>query len=188
MQDHADYKVEINGCRVLQQDGSTINIINVYNANSNNNEIDGIINELSKKILANEGLIITGDFNAHSKVWCKYDIVNSSGRSMEDVLLQSPICLAAPNGLPTHKNHFTGGHTTIDLTLASPNLATTTTVTTPDHSLLLSDYSPINIYIEGHGKSCNPAQLDSTSTPHIRLKYQIGLNIENSLKTYQFRC
>ena len=68
LQDHPDQKVEINGCRVLLQNGSTINITNVYNANGNNSESGGNINELSTKIPANEQLIITGDFNAHNTV------------------------------------------------------------------------------------------------------------------------
>jgi len=68
LHDHPDHKVEINGCRVLLQNGSAINIKNVYNANGDNSETGGNINELSKKISANEELIITGEFNAHNTV------------------------------------------------------------------------------------------------------------------------
>ena len=101
---------------------------------------------------------------------------------MEDFLLESPICLATPKGLSTHKNYFTGCHTTIDLTFASPNLATKTAVAIPDNPMLFSDHSLINIYIEGHNISSYSAQLNSASTPHFRLKETNWLEYREQLE------
>ena len=49
---------------------------------------------MSKEIPANEGLILTGDFNTHSKVWCKCDIVKFTISQCELIW----------NELPSRKN------------------------------------------------------------------------------------
>lgn len=141
--DNYEEYVEIVGCKLHLGNGKILNVINVYNSNGNNKDIGGIINELLDKIPNAEQVVLIGDFNAHSKVWCNCDLINASGKSLEDMLLENNICLITPKGLPTRKNPITGVSTTIDLTFTSPDLVASATVSTLVNTSLFSDHAPI---------------------------------------------
>jgi hypothetical protein len=95
------------------------------------------------KILVGEDLMIVGDMNAHNRSWCKCRIINNSGASLENCLINNSICLVTPSGLPTRQNPQTGETKTFDLVLCSPRIYTKLNIVCDAGSELSSDHYPI---------------------------------------------
>lgn len=153
IEENCQWSMELVGCKITLDDGRLLNVFNVYNSNGNNPIVGDLIKKLYNLVPSNEDLIILGDFNAHSKVWCKCDLVNPSGRSLEKLLLENNICLITPKGLPTRCNPLSQVETTIDLIMASPSMASIISICIPPQTLLFSDHSPIHLAIESNRQS-----------------------------------
>jgi len=116
-QQSIDNEVEVVGTKLFLKNEKEMDIIFVYNPSGNNGLSGERIDEIIKMMPVAEDMIILGDMNAHSKSWCKCRNVNSSGKSLENCLINSPICLATHIEIPTRVNPQTGETTTIDLLL-----------------------------------------------------------------------
>jgi hypothetical protein len=80
IEENCQWSMELVGCKITLDDGRLLNVFNVYNSSGNNPIVGDLIKKLYNLVPSNEDLIILGDFNAHSKVWCKCDLVKKLGK------------------------------------------------------------------------------------------------------------
>ena len=123
--------------------------------------------------------IITGDFNAHSPLWEKNCTITTNKRFLENIL-DSKLYLLN-NGqytrIPDNPNH---SPTAIDLTLVSPELATSCSWS-PWNDTLNSDHFPIIITFDNnHKTSC-----DSYPDKIPRFNYKLANWDTFALKLYE---
>ena len=134
--------MEVQCIEVLLSNREYLKILNVYNPNKNvsMNEMNHYIHQLGNKF------ICVGDFNAHSTLFSSRTISsNPTGRTIENLLRQEPICLNTPNNFFTYMAP-NGTMSVLDLCFSSPNIA-------PFISLkqlrdIGSDHFPIQIDIQ----------------------------------------
>ena len=134
--------MEVQCIEILLSNHEYLKILNIYNPNKNITlgEMNHYIHQLGDKF------IFIGDFNAHSILFSsRTTTANSTGRTIENLLQQEPICLNTPNNFYTYMAP-NGSMSVLDLCFSSPNLA-------PFISLkqlkdIGSDHFPIQINIQ----------------------------------------
>ena len=68
-------------------------------------------------------LLIVGDFNAHSPLWCSGDTTDRRGKLIEDLLTKSDTFLLNNEDSPTYQNPKDLKLSSLDLSLCTPSLA-----------------------------------------------------------------
>ena len=142
---YANGVLEAQAGRIFDRNNRPISILNVYNPNKNLTlpELKFYIDQLDKKF------IITGDFNAHSPILDdKISIADTSGKTIENLILKEPINLINP------RNFYTriGINSNTGITKSCLDLVLTSTCLSSGASLKLledvnSDHLPIKISI-----------------------------------------
>lgn len=116
--------LEVQAIQLYLKDGSSMNILNLYNPNENitAEEFQHYFNQLGNKY------VVTGDFNAHSRILAANERNNSTGTALENTLLNQQVCLINPINLYTYTDRRSGKQSCLDLCLTSPNLAPITDI------------------------------------------------------------
>lgn len=123
-----------------------ITICNIYippDYNLSKTELTNILNQLPRPF------VITGDFNAHNKIWGSQTTFGK-GKILEEVLVTSNITILN-TGQHTHFATATGTLSSIDLSFCDPKIAPLITWNVLD-SLYDSDHFPILITLDN--KNC----------------------------------
>ena len=90
-----------------------------------------------------EPFIMLGDFNAHSPIWGNKDFSDTKGKTIEDLLIQTNLCILNDHS-PTYISPATLKTTSVDLSLCSPQLVPSLEWSTLDDTSH-SDHYPIII-------------------------------------------
>jgi len=162
--DELSEHLEAIGCKLYLDTEKIINVVNIYNASGNNKHIGSLIVEIFAKVPKNEELILVGDFNAHSNVWCRCELVNSSGKSIEESLLEDDIYLATPAGLPTRRNVQSSFYSTFDLVFTRTTFSNKIDIEIIEDSTLHSNHSPVLISVD----KLSPSQVNNTKRFNIK--------------------
>ena len=109
----------------MLQSGEVMSVLNCYNPNDRVTirELRHYIRQLSRKF------IILGGLNAHTKVLDSNCIHNNyTGRTLETLLSEDPVCLINPRDMYTFINFSNLKKLCLDVCLSSPNIAPLTTI------------------------------------------------------------
>ena len=156
--------VEVIGCKLYLDTETIINVVNIYNPSGNNKHTGPLIVEIFSKVPKNEELILVGDFNAYSNVWCRCNLVNNYGKSIEESLLEGDIYLANPTGVPTRRNVQSSSYSTLDLVFTRTKFSNKINNGMIEDSTLYSDHSPVLISVDKPSTS----QVNSTQRFNIK--------------------
>lgn len=135
--------LEVQAITIYSNDRNEINLLNLYNPvkDVTTAEIEHYLLQLGNKF------IITGDFNAHSPILKTNDTTNTTGKSLEDILLnQDNICLINPIDFYTYLDKRTGTQSCLDLCLTSADISTCTNIS--QYIDVGSDHRSIKITID----------------------------------------
>ena len=141
--------LEFQAITIFLNNNQKINILSIYNPNEDLRigEFRHYISQLGSRYL------IIGDFNAHSLILNnRTTATNVTGRTIENIILNDPICLINPINFYTYINTATYKRSCLDLCFSSSNLA---------HSIALdlladvgSDHMPISITVQTRPIQC----------------------------------
>ncbi len=115
--------LEVIGATV-NVDGKLFDLVSVY-CPRGNLEVAELISLFS--CLKND-VIVGGDFNAHHPLWGRSSQSNKAGRSLFDFLTDSHYILCTPPKLEARLDPGSAVPSTLDLTLASPSIASGLTI------------------------------------------------------------
>ena len=108
--------------------------------------------------------VYAGDFNGHSQIWDEIQPTDARGEQILDWVLENDLqCMN--DGSPTRLNPGTGGFSTPDVTLVTPELGTKTKWTVIEETAMGSDHSPIVIEIKD-------GDIQTISTTPFRTKWK----------------
>jgi len=108
--------------------------------------------------------VYAGDFNGHSQIWDEIQPTDTRGEQILDWVLENDLqCMN--DGSPTRLNPGTGGFSTPDVTLVTPELGTKTKWTVIEETAMGSDHSPIVIEIKD-------GDIQTISTTPFRTKWK----------------
>ena len=130
-------------CVRLYEENNYFDLMNVYNPNKNLTcrEMEHYLTQLGNRF------IIVGDFNAHSSLLSSRDMIaNTTGRTIENLVLNQNVCLINPRNMFTYLNMSNGARSCLDLCLTSANLALLTNVGLLED--IDSDHTPMSINID----------------------------------------
>lgn len=122
-----------------------IEIISAYIPEGNNCDEDEI-RQLTQS--RNHNFILSGDFNAHHARWeTSCTQTNRSGKVIANLLENNDnLQLITPPNLGTRQSSTTLKYSTIDLTIMTPTIAMTSTISKAPH--IGSDHVPLHIHID----------------------------------------
>lgn len=177
--------MEVQALRMITHDLRNIYILNVYNPSKN-----VTIQELEHYILQlGEHYIITGDFNAHSPIIDSESTVrNQTGKSIEDLLATSNVCLVNPDGMKTYIDRRSGKTSSLDLCFSSPGMLPNVSIMPymdvgSDHILLKIN---VNIYIRKYAwKSIPRFRVNDKNINKLRTEYVYStINQPTNINSY----
>ena len=135
--------LEVQAVKVVTINSKQLCILNIYNPGK------AVTVEELRHYIAQLGdyYIITGDLNAHTKILdsnCNNE--NSTGKSLENILINDNVCINNPLNMYTYVSPTTGKRSCLDVCMSSSNIAPLVQVTTS--SDIGSDHVPLKILIE----------------------------------------
>ena len=139
---------------VKNKQGKKINICNVYYPKGCKKETSKWLTLLEQS----KNWYILGDFNAHHSLWDSRTQMNKDNQLADDIA-ESPLCLLNDGSMTRIPDRADQSETAIDLSLATPGLAISTTWQTTNNTLG-SDHLPIILTL--HGPSLQDSEQDTT--------------------------
>ena len=144
--------IEVLAIKLVTKKNRPLILVNIYSRGCCLETLNGLSKQIDKWTIKEPcDILITGDFNAHHPAWGSTNS-DAAGKGVVDWLDSQDLVLLN-DGSPTRFD--SGGFTHIDLTVTSPNLATTSAWGTAPDSLG-SDHYPQLVTINnwlGHGNS-----------------------------------
>ena len=134
--------LEVQAINVMLESSEMISIFNCYNPNEHVtiHEVRHYIQQLSRKF------IIVGDLNCQTQVLdTKCTRSNFTGRMLETLLTEDPICLINPRDMYTYVSFSNLKKSCLDVCLSSPNIASLTTIECKQD--VGSDHYPLKVVV-----------------------------------------
>ena len=158
--------LEVQAIEVYLNRNDVISVLNIYNPNKNllEAEIRHYISQLGNKF------IILGDFNGHTRL-LDDQVINSNrtGKTIENICINDPICLINPQNLYTHCCMATYKRSCLDLCFTSPNIAPSTELETMED--IGSDHLPLKFSTQ-----VQPAKVEIVFTKKWKINGKTCLN------------
>ncbi len=170
--------VDAIGTSILCKDNQHIDFLSIYvpKADCETEDIEALLNRTNP-------FVVGGAFNGHHSLWEPNPIENKAEKSIHKDLINDPnACLITTPNLGTRIDPVSGKASTIDLTITSPTIAVSATVTPGPN--MGSDHLPLIITLDARATRLinRPAAWKLNENNWM----QWNLNIEENLRLCNF--